>query len=227
MLSFNSSLKTVLAVVGLCAQTAFADYLPVQDQQMLQARVAEHSPKTEAFIKDRPILGWVLASDQLEDIPTAIRDGLGSVDNTSYDAAYLAKNKGSIIALQMRKDGTDFYIIGKETFDTKYELVPLEDVAEKNSRLIERLAMAPEVNALYQAKADGMVGALKTTPVEMIRISALGYQLEEELTIQAPWGTQTKPENSEAFLVWDSGENQYYMVNAGTDGNPSSYVPAR
>ncbi|WP_298855424.1 hypothetical protein [uncultured Ruegeria sp.] len=194
---------------------------------MLTSRVAEHSPQKEIYIKDRPILGWSLTSDSLEDIPAPIREALGSVDATGYDANYLAENKGSIVALQMRKDGTDFYIIGKETFDSKYELVALDEVAEKNRRLVERLSMAPEVQAMFNQRAAGLVGALKTTPVEMIRISGLGYDLNQELTIQAPWGTQTKPANEDAFLVWDSGENQYYMVNASADGNPSSYIPAQ
>jgi hypothetical protein len=227
MKPFTSSLIAAATALCLTGAPVLAGELPVQDQQMLTSRVAEHSPQKETYIKDRPILGWHLASDKLADIPAPIREALGSVDSTGYDADYLAKNKGSIIALQMSKDGTDFYIIGKETFDSKYELVALGDVEEKNNRLVERLEMAPEVQQMFNERAAGLVGALKTTPVEMIRVSALGYELETELTIQAPWGTQTKPSNSEAFLVWDSGENQYYMVNAGSDGNPSNYIPAR
>jgi len=226
MKPFTTTLINAATALCLTVAPVLADELPVQDQQMLAARVAEHSPQKETYIKDRPILGWQLTSGNLEDIPAPIRDALGSVDSTGYDADYLAKNQGSIIALQMQKDGTDFYIIGKETFDTKYELVALDEVAEKNSRLVERLEMAPEVQQMFNQRTEGLVGALKTTPVEMIRVSALGYELDKELTIQAPWGTQTKPENSEAFLVWDTGENQYYMVNADSDGNPSSYIPA-
>ncbi|WP_299950243.1 hypothetical protein [uncultured Ruegeria sp.] len=224
---FTPPLIAAATVLCLSAAPVIADDLPIQDQQMLASRVAEHSPQKETYIKDRPILGWNLTSDKLEDIPAPIRDELGSVDATGYDTEYLAKNIGSIVALQMRKDGTDFYIIGKETFDNKYEVVALDEVAEKNSRLVERLEMAPEVQAMFNQRAAGMVGALKTTPVEMIRVSELGYELDKELIIQAPWGTQTKPENRDAFLVWDSGENQYYMVNEGSDGNPSSYIPTQ
>ncbi|NVO58458.1 hypothetical protein HW561_21995 [Rhodobacteraceae bacterium B1Z28] len=224
---FTSSLISAATALCLNVAPALADDLPTQNQQMLTLRVTEHSPQMEIYIKDRPILGWRLTSDSLEDIPAPIREALGSVDATGYDAEYLAKNKGSIVALQMRKDGTDFYIIGKETFDSKYELVALDEVAEKNSRLVERLDMAPEVQKMFNQRTTGLVGALKTTPVEMIRVSGLGYDLGKELTIQAPWGTQTKPAKADAFLVWDSGENQYYMVNAGSDGNPSGYIPGR
>ncbi|MCG7522688.1 hypothetical protein [Ruegeria sp. Ofav3-42] len=199
----------------------------VQTQSMIAERVSQHSPTTEAYIKDRPILGWQLNSDDFDAIPEPIRDNLGSVDGTSYDQAYLAENTGSIIALQFRKDGPDFYIIGKNTFDEAYELVPLDDVAAKNKRLIERLDMAPAVKTMFEDQTPGIVGALKTTPVEMLRVSDLGYATSEALTIQAPWGEQSKPEGADAFLVWDSGENQYYMVNADADGLPSSYVPAK
>ncbi|MEX0319931.1 MAG: hypothetical protein AB3N21_18395 [Ruegeria sp.] len=223
-------LRRTLAATGLalaCAAPVLGEDLPVQTQDMLNTRVSEHSPAKESYIKDRPILGWHLTSDRFEDIPDAIRAALGSVDATGYDQAYLTANKGSIIALQMQKDGTDFYIIGKDTFDSKYELVPLAEVAEKNTRLIERLGMAPEVKTMFETGAEGLVGALKTTPVEMIRASALGYPQADALTIQAPWGEQTKPAGQDAFLVWDDGESQYYMVNQGDDGNPASYVPSK
>lgn len=209
----------------MMATSALAQTTEVQTQAMIAERVSQHNPAAEAYIKDRPILGWTLTSDQVDDIPKAIRDNLGSVDATGYDQAYLAANTGSIIALQFHKDGPDFYIIGKDTFDEKYEVVTLDDVAEKNTRLIERLALVPEVKTLFEDQASGLVGALKTTPVEMLRVSDLGYATKDALTIQAPWGEQTKPEDADAFLVWDSGENQYYLVNADADGLPLSYVP--
>ncbi|WP_170765588.1 hypothetical protein [Ruegeria lacuscaerulensis] len=220
-------LRRVLLMAVISATPGFAQAQDVQTQAMIAERVTQHNPTAEAYIKDRPILGWQLTSDQFDDIPIAIRENLGSVDATGYDQAYLAENTGSIIALQFRKDGPDFYIIGKGTFDEKYELVPLDDVAAKNTRLIERLDLAPEVKAMFEDQTPGMVGALKTTPVEMLRVSDLGYATDATLIIQAPWGEQTKPEGADAFLVWDEGENQYYMVNTDADGLPSSYVPAK
>ncbi len=220
-------LRHFLLAATLMAAPALAQAGDVQTQAMIAERVAQHSPTAEAYIKDRPILGWQLTSDRFDDIPVAIRDNLGTVDATGYDQAYLTENAGSIIALQFSKDGPDFYIIGKDTFDDAYELVPLDDVAAKNARLIERLDLAPEVKAMFQDQAPGLVGALKTTPVEMLRLSDLGYVTDDALTIQAPWGEQTKPEGADAFLVWDKGEGQYYMVNADADGLPSSYVPVK
>ena len=219
--------RCLFAATLIVAAPAFAQSDEVQTQSMIAERVSQHNPAAEAYVKDLPILGWKLTSDQFEDIPDAIRSNLGSVDDTGYDQAYLAQNTGSIIALQFNKEGPDFYIIGKDTFDEKYELVPLEDIAAKNTRLIERLDLAPEVKAMFEDQTQGMVGALKTTPVEMLRVSALGYATDDALTIQAPWGEQTKPEGADAFLVWDSGENQYYIVNADSDGLPSSYVPVK
>lgn len=219
--------RCLFAATLIVAAPAFAQSDEVQTQSMIAERVSQYNPATEAYVKDLPILGWQLTSDQFEDIPEAIRSNLGSVDATGYDQAYLAQNTGSIIALQFNKEGPDFYIIGKDTFDEKYELVPLEDIAAKNTRLIERLDLAPEVKAMFEDQTNGMVGALKTTPVEMLRVSALGYATDDALTIQAPWGEQTKPEGADAFLVWDSGESQYYMVNADSDGLPSSYVPVK
>lgn len=218
---------SVLAAAALLASPVYAEDAAVQTQAMIAERVTQNKPEAEAYIKDRPILGWELTSDQFDDIPDVIRENLGSVDATGYDQAYLAENTGSIIALQFQKDGPDFYIIGKGTFDEKYELVSLEDVATKNTRLIERLELAPAVKTMFDEQAPGLVGALKTTPVEMLRVSDLGYATGEALTIQAPWGEQTKPADADAFLVWDDGENQYYMVNADADGLPSSYVPVK
>lgn len=217
----------VLMTAFLTAVPALAQDGGVQTQAMIAERVTQKNPEATRYIKDRPILGWQLTSDRFDDIPAAIRDNLGSVDSTSYDKAYLARNVGSIIALQFHKDGPDFYIIGKDTFDESYQLVSLDDVAAKNERLIERLDLAPAVQTMFQDRAPGLVGALKTTPVEMLRLSDLGYATSVAVTIQSPWGEQTKPQGADAFLVWDNDKNQYYMVNADAAGLPLSYVPAK
>ncbi|KZK91485.1 hypothetical protein PsAD46_01710 [Pseudovibrio sp. Ad46] len=225
--SFGKTLAAGLLAFAVSAPLAASAQDDVQSQAELTARVEKHAPAKELYIKDRPILGWKITGDTLADLPEAIRDPLGSVDSTSYDDAYIAKNIGSVVALQMSKTGPDFYVIGKETFTSKYEMVGLEEVAAKNTRLVKRLDMAPEVLALFNAKDAGLTGALKTVPVEMVRMSAIGYAPAAEVIIQSPWGTQTKPADQDGFLVFDSGENQYYMVNQGANGNPSSYVPAK
>ncbi|WP_179946745.1 hypothetical protein [Falsihalocynthiibacter arcticus] len=178
------------------------------------------------FVKDQPILGWRLESADLTELPEAIQNNLGSVDATGYDAAYLAENVGSIVALQMTGDGPDFYIIGLQTFTDSYKTVSLKEVSEKNARLVERLEMVPELAKKLAANDPSVVGALKTVPVPMIAMSDVGFAIAEEITIEAPWGAQTKPAGQDAYLVYDTSEEQYYMVNSGQDGNPLNYVPS-
>ena len=208
------------------AQKALSQDASVRTQAELQQRINEGNPVMQAFVKDLPILGWTLSSDQIEDLPKAIQDELGSVDQTGYTSEYLAKHLGSIVALQMTGSGADFYIIGKDVFDSKYEVVPVEEVISKNAKLMGRLKNVPDVLELLEARDASLVGALKTVPVDMIRFSDIGYGIEESITIQAPWGEQTKPSGQEGFLVFDTTENQYYLVNQGEDGNPLSYIPA-
>ena len=215
-----------LSGIFATAEKAMSQDATVRTQAELQQRISEGNPVMQAFVKDLPILGWTLSSDQIEDLPKAIRDALGGVDKTGYTSSYLAKNVGSIVALQMTGSGSDFYIIGKDVFDSSYEVVEVEQVIGKNAKLIGRLKNVPEVMELLEARDASLVGALKTVPVNMIRFSDIGYGIEETITIQAPWGEQTKPSGQEGFLVFDTSENQYYMVNQGEDGNPLSYIPA-
>lgn len=198
----------------------------VQTQSDIIARVTEAAPVEQMFIKDQPILGWRLESDDLTELPEVIRSNLGSVDDTGYDASYLSENLGSIVALQMTGDGPDFYIIGLQTFTDSYEIVALAEVAEKNGRLVDRLEMVPELATMFAENDPKLVGALKTVQVAMITMSDIGFDVTEEVTIEAPWGEQTKPAGQDAYLVYDTGEEQYYMVNAGADENPLSYVSA-
>lgn len=192
-------------------------------------RAAEKGQPTKLqFVKDAPLLGYRIKSDRFEDIPEVIQRHMGAVDQTKYAPKYrqyLQENMGSIIALQINGDQADFYIIGKQTYLTQYTLVPIIQVATQNATYYQKLqALIPQIIA--QPKT-GLVGILKTKPVEMIRLSDLGYPVNQEISIESPWGTQTKPANADAFLVWDEGKKQYYMVNAAPDGNPIAYVPAK
>ena len=229
---FPASILTAIFVAAslfiylITAEIALSNEATVRSQEELQQRITERNPVMQGFVKDLPILGWNLSSDQIEDLPKAIRDALGSVDQTGYTSSYLAKNLGSIVALQMTGSGPDFYIIGKEVFDSNYEVVEVQQVISKNAKLMGRLNNVPEVMELIEARDASLVGALKTVPVSMIRFSDIGYGIDEAITIQAPWGEQTKPSGKEGFLVFDISENQYYMVNQGDDGNPLNYIPA-
>ena len=197
----------------------------LQTQEMMRQRISEGTPR-HGFIKDAPILGWQITSISFDDIPYIIRRHLGEVDRTKYTEEYLATNMGSILALQMNGDKPDFYIIGKDTFDKKYKVVPAGEVAVKNKKVFTKLQGVEGMAELISSGNEHLVGALKTIPVQMVRMSEIGYPVESEVTIQSPWGEQTKPAGQDAYLVFDDSQNQYYMVNTDKGGNPLSYVPA-
>ena len=73
-------------------------------------------------------MAWRIISTSFEDIPETIRKHIGEVDRTEYSQEYLATNLGSVLSLQMNGDKPDFYIIGKDTFDKKYKVVPASEV---------------------------------------------------------------------------------------------------
>lgn len=199
----------------------------VQSQAELNNRIKKTNPVKYGFVKDLPILGWSITSNRFEDLPEAIRVYLGDVDQTKYTKEYLGKNVGSVVALQMSKTGPDFYIIGKQVFDSKYEIVDVANVINKNSKLIKRLKNAPIILKMLENRNPALVGALKIAPVEMIKLSEIGYAISEQVVIQSPWGEQTKTAGQEGFLVFDESQNQYYMVNQDEDGNPINYVPSK
>ncbi|MFH1505477.1 MAG: hypothetical protein ABIE94_00630, partial [archaeon] len=194
-------------------------------QDTLRGRITYHEARTYGFVKDAPIMAYRITSDRFEDIPEEIRRHIGAVDRTKYTQEYLRQNIGSVIALQMDGDKPDFYIIGKDTFDKKYRLVASAEVGQKNAKLMGRLEGVDGMKALVASGNANIVGVLKTVPVPMIRMSEIGYDTAEEVVIQSPWGEQTKPAGQDAFLVFDEGQDMYYMVNSDAEGNPLSYVP--
>ena len=198
----------------------------VQSQKDLGERVEAAKPAATAFVKDRPILGWKIDVTTIDDLPSFIREHLGSVDETGYDADYLERNMGSIIALQMNDDGPDFYIIGKSTYENSYEEVPVAEVAEKNGELVEQLNGLPDLRDRIRRADPNLVGARKTEPVDMIAMSDIGYDVGDEVSISASWGTQTKPAGQDAFLVVDESKDQYYLINVDERGLPMGYVRA-
>jgi hypothetical protein len=178
---------------------------------------------TEAYVKDSPILGYRITSDRFEDIPAAIREHLGTVDQTKYTPEYLSQNKGSFIALQT-KDGKspDFYIVGLATKQAKYADVPLHEVLSKNVKLANAVKSVSGMTELLENDPN-VTGYLKTVPVEMTRMSRIGYPLTKEISIESPWGTQTKPAGADAFITKNE-KGLWYMVNANENGGPIAYV---
>jgi hypothetical protein len=196
-------------------------------------RAAElNKPRKKSFIKDTPVLGYRIETDDFNDFPEEIRKHIGAEDQTKYTPEYLRKNKGSVIALQMNKDKPDFYLIGKDTYlgneqqAAKYKNVPLDEVTWRNSAYFEKLK--GQIPGTIESSDSKLVGILKTTPTEMVKMSDLGFPIGVESKIESPWGdTQTKPAGKDAYLVFDEGKQKYYMVNTGEDGLPLSYIPEK
>src|SRR5258708_2930949 len=197
--------------------------LPVQTQANLKGKIDSQSPKTHPFVKDAPILGYRITSDKFEDLPGPIQKQLGLVDQTAYQPDYLKDKVGSIVVLQMNGAKPDFYPIGPDSFQ-KYRVVSVSDVDSKNPKLMKSIKGVEGIDALINSNDPNLIGALKTVPVQMVRMSEIGYPVAQDVTIQAPWGEQTKPAGKDAYLVWDAGQNQYYMVNTDDNGLPISYV---
>lgn len=195
---------------------------PQVSKDTLIASIDQKKPIKQMFIKDAPTLAYRIKSDRFEDLPEEIRKNIGSVDQTKYTKDYLKQNIGSVIALQMDGDKPDFYVIGKDTFDAKYASATLDDVVKKNSKYFGKV-QGPLASVIGKKDGD-LIAVLKTTPTDMIKMSDLGYDLKSEVTIESPWGAQTKPAGKDAFLVWDDSKKQYYMVNSGDNGLPLSYV---
>lgn len=229
MLNSKNYLLFVVSLFGyshLHAMSCDEVFHGVQTKEAIAERVSKSSNyKSYKFVKDLPIVGYQIQSSKYSDLPDSIRSVLGAVDATKYTEEYLGKNVGSVIALQMNGNDPDFYVIGMDTFLGKYKLVDLGQVATKNPKLVSKL-LSSSVSTLFEANDSRLVGLLKTAPVEMIRMSEVGFPISQSITIESPWGEQTKPAEQDAFLVFDAAKNQYYMINIDSNGLPIGYIPA-
>lgn len=207
-------------------QPASAQSSKSHSQLELRDRIAERAPAVLKFVKEKPIVGWRLNSDRLEDIPKAIRERLGDADDTNYSQAYLVENRGTIIALQMDGETPDFYIIKKAAYETQYEEVDLVEALSEHAALAAWVKMHPQLAAEFSAGSRAIVGARKTGVVDMMKVSDLGFEIQKPLVIQSPWGEQSKPAGQEGYLALDAASGKYYLVNQSNSGHPLSYVPA-
>lgn len=197
----------------------------IQSKQHLIALAESKNPEQILFIKDAPVLAYRITSNRFEDIPSAIARHLGGADQTKYNSDYLAQNIGSVFALQMNGDKPDFYVIGKTTFEAKYTSVPTDRVVAKDGKYLGKLSQ--HIPELLNTNDKNLIAVLKMASVAMIRMSDLGYSIDAKVTIESPWGEQTKPSGADAFLVFDESKQQFYMVNADVNGLPLSYVLAK
>ncbi len=204
--------------------------LAPMSQQRLMNRVATSHAPVLRFVKDQPNL--LLKIESVEQVLEIQKTGLlGSVDATKYTPEYIQSNIGSAINIQFKKDGTpDVYIIGKSTFDEKYRPTDVKEVETKNPNVFKSLKANPQLNAIYEAQSQNFIGGLKMTPVEMMRLSDLGFKVEEKANIQSPWNdVQSKPAGKEGYLVLekekDGSLSKVYLVNE-ENGLPISYIAA-
>lgn len=207
-------------------QPATAQPSAPHSQKELQTRIAERGPAVLKFVKEKPIVGWKLTSSRFEDIPAEIRKHLGDVDDTKYSEAYLSENKDAIIALQMDGEKPDFYIIKKAAYETQYEEVDVTETLQKHATLAAWVRAQPQLAMKFSVESGAIVGVRKTAVVEMMKLSALGFATDKPMTIQSPWGTQTKPAGQDGYLAVDATSGEYYLVNQGSSGHPLNYVPA-
>ncbi|MGY3804732.1 hypothetical protein ACWNT8_11750 [Pigmentibacter ruber] len=176
------------------------------------------------FIKNMPIYAYKITNNDINNIPEIILKNLGRIDNTTYSTDYFKKNIGSVIALQLRDNEFDFYIIDKEKFNELYIQISIHDVMEKNKKLTNGLINS-KIGYFFSDNNSNLVGILKIEPVNMIKMSEVGFNIKEEITIESPWNEQTKPAGMDAYLVYESDKKSYYMVNTEESGLPIGYMP--
>ena len=193
-------------------------------QQEIAERIREKNPTRHTFVKPKPMIGYRITSDRPEDIPRVIWDRMGETDKAKYTQEYLSKHIGDVVALQLKTNGSpDFYVAGG--FSKKYREISLEEVKSADATLLPSLF---EIEGLEDIITDGsnIVGASRMYPTEMIKMSDLGYSIDEEVTIYRTKAEQwqTKLAGRDAYLAFNSEHGEYYMVNIDEQtGMPIGY----
>ncbi|MEK6775131.1 MAG: hypothetical protein AABY64_14415 [Bdellovibrionota bacterium] len=198
----------------------------VVSQSAIVNAVAFSHPTIQSFIKDAPVYFYVIQSARIEDLPKTIYENLGALDKAKYTPEYLASRiqPGNVVALQVSKGALDLYPISKETFNSKYKVVSATNVIEKNKKLHQELVDSNLGN--FITAGVNIIGGLKVEPVKMILMSELGFSIKDCVTIESPYGQQTKPADHDAYLAFHEGRQQYYMINADNNGLPTAYIKA-
>jgi len=189
-----------------------------QSPQVINDQMTQYNPSKTNFTK-KPVMGYRITSDRFEDIPLAIRQHLGAVDQSKYTPEYLRENIGSVILLQMKDDQPDFFVPPKASL-SNYKEIGIDQVNAGNSDLIGHLTR------LNVMQISGLVGMVTTEVVGMVKMSDIGYNIDDQVVIETPWGDQTKPAGKDAYLRWTDSLKQYTMVNSENGSNPINWVPA-
>ena len=178
---------------------AYASETPMTQKQLIEMYdVLKSDIKINKFVKDIPVLVFELKpGDKYETIPEDIRDNLGKVDyrGEAYDDAYVQKNIGGAVALQYSDGKPDFYIIGSDTYQSKYKPDSVANVTTKNKKMWDGLVEVfsqKRLTDLVEGQTDRMKGVRKEAPVEMIYLSDLGFSISDQAGITPSWGGQLK-----------------------------------
>ena len=230
---FTTSVAMAATTLSVSYKASAADSSGMVQQSWFSSQdlldlAAATSPTQYLFVKDKPILVYKFSETSIAELPEAIApflDKAGTMDATEYAEDYLKKNLGGAIALQMNGDVPDFYVISKDAFQSSYTESSFDDFAAKNTKTYTGLKNYLDFDGLDESKGQ-FIAVLKTKKVPMIKMSDLGIAIQDQATIESPWGEQTKPAGKEAYLVYDKKRDQYYMVNVDPSGNPSNYIPA-
>ena len=227
-----------------------------QDMEIQEAVVQRGvgiNPETSEWIKPEPSVAYRIPNE-LSQVPTFIRNNLGSLDSInryienprdhfiSVDQ-YLSRNAGSVVNLQFNNGKVDFYVIGGDTFRSKYAVVPKME-GMKNKKLVGKLAGAINGFDRFLISDPNVIGVQKVVPVPLVRASSLGYDRAKEYVFQAPahWGdgqVQVKPAGQDCFFAFEIIETkegkivapyiiaeEHVRLNNGTiESRPVDYVP--
>ena len=61
--------------------------------------------------------------------------------------------------------------------------------------------MDEELKETAERVKTNLVSVIKNVTVQMIRMSDIGYDIEDEIIIKSSWGQQTKPAGQESYLI--------------------------
>ncbi|MCF6777612.1 hypothetical protein L3V83_13665 [Thiotrichales bacterium 19X7-9] len=115
-----------------------------------------------------------------EKIPNDISKLAGKVDQTKY---------------QSDLNETEYYALQRTHNDSLWDVYRIDNF-EQNYRITSNNTVSSELSGLpiYKAK--------KNNYVQMVRLSDLGYSIDDECILESPWGdTQTKDIGVDAFIV--------------------------
>jgi hypothetical protein len=175
------------------------------------------------------VLGLIRLPDEdsVDQIPKAVVNVLGGLDQSEYEGDVIAWMKKSenraAVVIQFAKGRPDFYpirpkdlVVYEEQADAKWKASPV-------SKAFEEWIISQDLDpSLF----GSVKGNMKTVAQPFVSASALGIHLAEEFAIIPPWSDkdrQIKPAHQDCWLTMNA-ENGIYMANDDGTDNPANYV---